>query len=145
MNTSAWTHSGRTVGRLLGSVRCWPFLSLALVLALPALAEDEKPAPPPPRRGHIQTDLQRRVKERKRGDEAPRTHGSMRQFLDHDGSVTITNRPEKYRERKGFSEVKLSYEAVRVAPKYQKYTTAAQYSSERMPSGTGWTKSSCMP
>ena len=54
---------------------------------------------------------------------------SMHQFKDEDGTPTLTNRPDKYRSRKGFCEVNLRYTPVKVAPRYRKFTSPAQYSS----------------
>ena len=47
---------------------------------------------------------------------------SMRQFKDEDGTLSITNAPDKYRRREGFVEVNLRYTPVKEAPQYEEFT-----------------------
>jgi len=53
----------------------------------------------------------------------------FRQFRDPNGTLTLTNRPEKYRGKKGYVELSISYEPIIVAPRYKKLRSAKQYNS----------------
>ena len=49
----------------------------------------------------------------RRGD-----RGKLHQFRGQDGGLTLTNRPEKYRNRGGFVEMEIKYEPIAVPPEY---------------------------
>lgn len=53
----------------------------------------------------------------------------FRQFRDPNGTLTLTNRPEKYRGRKGYVELNINYEPIIVAPRYKRLHSAKQYNS----------------
>lgn len=53
-------------------------------------------------------------------------NAKLKQFKDSSGNYVLTNRPEKYR-RKGYVEVNLKYEPIRVAPQYKKMPSATAY------------------
>jgi len=68
-------------------------------------------------------------KERRDGAALRRKKENLRQFKHKDGSLVLTNLPEKYHNRKGFVEVALHYNPIVVAPKYRKLRSATDYSS----------------
>lgn len=43
--------------------------------------------------------------------------------------MTLTNRPEKYKGRRGYVEVNIRYETISVAPKYRQMRSSADYTS----------------
>ena len=63
------------------------------------------------------------------GAEGPNGRRSLHQFKDKKGTLVLTNRPEKYLRRKGYVEVEITYSRVVVPQQYQRFTSAAQYTS----------------
>jgi soluble lytic murein transglycosylase-like protein len=55
----------------------------------------------------------------------------LRQFIEKDGSITFTNRPEKYQSNANFVEVDIHYQPIVVPIKYKRYSSPNQY-----PTGT---------
>lgn len=94
-------------------------------------AEGPKAFLPPELHGNrIQHDLNKHNAERRNAAAERRARGNMRQFKNMDGTLTITNVPEKYKYRKDFIEVAIQYNPIVVAPKYRALTSATQYSSQ---------------
>ena len=54
---------------------------------------------------------------------------SLHQYQDKEGTVTLTNRPEKYKHRRGFQEVRIKYQPISVPVKYTKYFSPADYTT----------------
>ena len=50
---------------------------------------------------------------------ASRNRRSLHQFQGNDGSITFTNRPEKYKHRSDFVEVDIKYERIPLPPQYK--------------------------
>lgn len=50
---------------------------------------------------------------------ASRNERSLHQFQGSDGSITFTNRPEKYKHRDDFTEIAIKYERIPLPPKYK--------------------------
>lgn len=67
--------------------------------------------------------------ERRNGAAKRRQKANLKQFKNEDGSIVLTNIPDKYRQKKGCVEVSLHYNPIVVAPKYQKLHSATEYSS----------------
>jgi hypothetical protein len=55
---------------------------------------------------------------------ASRNRRTLHQFQGDDGSVTFTNRPEKYKYRDDFVEVDIKYERIPLPPQYKPTPTA---------------------
>lgn len=56
---------------------------------------------------------------------ASRNQRTLHQFQSTDGSITFTNRPEKYKHRDDFTEIAIKYERITLPPRY-KPTPVAQ-------------------
>ncbi|NIA12874.1 MAG: transglycosylase SLT domain-containing protein, partial [Nitrospiraceae bacterium] len=59
-----------------------------------------------------------------------REKNNLRQFVDSNGVLTITNRPDKYRRKRGYLDVTVKFDPINVAPRYRAFKSAAQYSSK---------------
>jgi len=73
------------------------------------------------------------------GTEAPRTFGQGRlsgiegvAFKDEAGQVTLTNRPERYRNQEGYSEVILDYDPVVVPEDYAGKRSPHDYTTDQI-------------
>lgn len=66
--------------------------------------------------------------ERRRAATERRQALNMHQYKDSEGVLTLTNRPEKYQNRREYTEVQLNFEPIYVPKQFQKYTAPAQYS-----------------
>ena len=55
---------------------------------------------------------------------ASRDRRSLHQFQGNDGTITFTNRPEKYKHRDDFVEVVIKYERIQLPPQYKPTPTA---------------------
>ncbi len=60
-----------------------------------------------------------------------RVERNMRQYKDPQGRIVLTNRPDKYDNRKGYIEVEIKYEPIIVTPRY-KAMKADQYTSSNI-------------
>jgi len=54
---------------------------------------------------------------------------TLRQFRSSDGVITLTNRPSKYVNRKGYAEVQVKYEPVYIPAKYKRKRAVTEYTS----------------
>lgn len=54
-----------------------------------------------------------------------KTH--LHQFMEKDGSITFTNKPDKYRVNPSFVEVDIHYQPIAVPLQYRGYASASQY------------------
>ncbi len=67
--------------------------------------------------------------QRRRAVMERRKRSTPHQFVAPDGGVTLTNRPEKYRQRDGLTETRLKYEPINVPAQYRKYKAPKDYAS----------------
>jgi len=67
--------------------------------------------------------------ERRRTATERRQALNMHQYEDSNGVITLTNRPEKYRDRNEYTEIRIDFEPIYVPQQYQAYTSPAQYST----------------
>ncbi len=67
--------------------------------------------------------------ERRRSAMERRQNLNMHQYKDNEGTITITNRPEKYRNRAGYTEIRIDFEPIYVPKQFQSYTSPTQYST----------------
>jgi hypothetical protein len=77
----------------------------------------------------IENNATRRIDTRITASSNVKKTGKMRQYRDGDGTITITNVPEKYDKRRGYVEVDLRYQPIKVEAPYRKLKTAQQYTS----------------
>jgi hypothetical protein len=52
---------------------------------------------------------------------------AMRHFVDKEGVLVLTNRPEKYERKKGYAEVSIRYNPITVPNRYRKLRSLNQY------------------
>jgi len=57
---------------------------------------------------------------------------NMRQYKDPQGRVVLTNRPERYENRKGYVEIEIKYEPIVITPRYRRMKAAEQYTSDNI-------------
>lgn len=60
------------------------------------------------------------------------TERNMRQYTDPHGQILLTNRPDKYDNRKGYIEIEIKYEPIIVTPRYRSMKAATQYTSDNI-------------
>ena len=70
--------------------------------------------------------------ERRRAASERRQALNMHQFKDSEGMVTLTNRPEKYQDRREYTEVPVEFEPIYVPKQFQKYTAPTQYTGSNV-------------
>lgn len=58
--------------------------------------------------------------------------GALYQYKHKNGSVTLTNRPQKYEHRVEYTQVHIEYQRVAVPKKYIQYTDPSQYTSDEI-------------
>jgi len=80
----------------------------------------------------VPTRILQNITENRRSSAKRREELNVRQFKNSEGSVILTNRPERYQNRKGFVEVNIHYSPITVQPQYRKLGSAAQYSSSNI-------------
>lgn len=56
----------------------------------------------------------------------------MKQFRDAKGNVILTNRVDKYRKKKGYVELKINYEPVKISNQYKSMPSAKSYTSKNI-------------
>jgi len=71
-------------------------------------------------------DSHRHSIERRRTATERRQALNMHQYEDSNGVITLTNRPEKYRDRNEYTEIRIDFEQIYVPQQYQAYTSPAQ-------------------
>jgi len=57
---------------------------------------------------------------------------NMKQFRDSKGNVILTNRVDKYRKKKGYVELKINYEPIKVSTQYKAMPSAKSYTSKNI-------------
>lgn len=63
---------------------------------------------------------------------ARRRSHSLHQFRSEDGTMMFTNRPEKYRRRSGYEEIRIKYEPINVPRQYRTFKSPSQYTSKNI-------------
>jgi len=130
-------HKCKTVG-LAVNIKL-PRILIAAVLAATVTAQADGPkAPLPPELITTRADAetihenieQQKANAAKRRER--RTDRNMRQYKDPQGRIVLTNRPEKYGNRKGYIEVEIKYEPIIVSRRYRSMTAANQYTSDNI-------------
>ena len=130
-------HKCKTVG-LAVNIRL-PRILIAVVLAVSVSAKADGPkAPLPPELISTRADAktihenleQQKANAAKRRER--RVERNMRQYKDPQGRIVLTNRPEKYGNRKGYIEVEIKYEPIVVAHRYRSMIAANQYTSNNI-------------
>ena len=130
-------HKCKTVG-LAVNIKL-PRILVTAVLAASVNAQADGPkAPLPPELISTNADAetiheniqQQKANAAKRQER--RAERNMRQYKDPQGRIILTNRPEKYGNRKGYIEVEIKYEAIIVTPRYKTMTAANQYTSSNI-------------
>ncbi len=107
-------------------------LPFSFIVMTAFVAYGESAAPDPGTRTvnkRIENNRNKRIETRLTYGVSKKRHEKMRQFRDDDGSITITNVPEKYQRRKGYTEVEVRYERIKVDAPYRKLKSAKEYTS----------------
>lgn len=69
----------------------------------------------------------------RRNQLSKRLSGSeLHQFQQNDGSITFTNRPDKYERDRRYERVAIKYEAIVVPPQYQKLKAPQEYTTDNI-------------
>jgi len=69
----------------------------------------------------------------KRNQLSKRFSGSeLHQFQQNDGSITFTNRPDKYERDRRYERVAIKYEPIVVPPQYQKLKAPQEYTTDNI-------------
>lgn len=116
--------------RLAMSLGLAAALGLCWAVAGVAVAQDQAPVPPKAPRlaktepNDFQSHLDKQSRTVKR-----RANKGLWQFKDSKGTITLTNKPDKYKGRKGYVEVYVKYEHIRPAPHFRKPLSAAAYTN----------------
>ena len=126
MNDLAHLRYGLTLRRSLALAGMLCFFGF---IPLGASEESMTGTEPPKVSRRIENNLTRRIETRRTPPKSGRRSGKMRQFRDADGTITITNVPEKYEKRKGYIEVEIKYEPIKVAAQYRRLKSAKEYTS----------------
>lgn len=130
-------HTCKSVGM---AVKIKHTMTVIVVFLLPpavAFADGPK-APLPPELIRTQADAdtihanleQQRANAERRAER--RAERNMKQYKDPSGCIVLTNRPEKYGNRKGYIEVEVKYDPIIVTPRYKRMTAATQYTSDNI-------------
>jgi hypothetical protein len=104
---------------------------LPFFFVAPSRASEESQTAQEPQKvsRRIENNLSRRIETRRAPAKSERRTGKMRQFRDDNGTITITNVPDKYEKRKGYIEVEIKYEPIKVAAQYKRLRSAKEYTS----------------
>ena len=104
---------------------------LAAVLAVTVMASaEESKARRPVRTGATTTRVYKM--DRRESTLARRKALGMHQFQRDDGSMVFTNRPDKYKGRNEYTEIKLDLKPIAVPTKYRQYKSVTQYSTSNV-------------
>ncbi len=108
-------------------------LTLIALVVAGAAAGEEPPDNAAEARAQMEqrlSDAHRRSIARRRA-EAQRAR-SLHQFRSQDGTMMFTNRPEKYRRKAGYEEIRIEYEPINVPQQYRAFKSVSQYTSKNI-------------
>ena len=108
------------------------YLLLAMLLAASVAGGEEAATDARALQRQRLTEAHRRSIQRREAMERQRSGSSLHQFRGDDGTITFTNRPEKYRHRPDFVEVRVKYERIVVPKEYQKFTVPSEYTTSNI-------------
>lgn len=124
--------------RLSVNSKLFRIAAAAALSACFAAAADGPRAPLPPELIHTKADAETIHENlQMQRDNAARRRArwksmNMRQYKDPQGRVILTNRPERYDNRKGYVEVEIKYEPIVVTSQYRRMKAADQYTSDNI-------------